>query len=55
MDTVHQMLVLAAFPPGATIIDFQAYRPGYRPYPMRVTVRTAAGTIAECVLKVDSR
>jgi aminoglycoside phosphotransferase (APT) family kinase protein len=54
MDRVHEMLILAAFPPGATITDFQPYRPGYRAYPMRVMVATAAGASAECVLKVDS-
>jgi hypothetical protein len=54
MDAVHQTLVLAAYSPGATIVDTQSYRPGYRPYPMRVTVTTVAGTSAECVLKLGS-
>jgi hypothetical protein len=54
MDAAHETLVLAAYPGGATIVDTQSYRPGYLPYPMRVTVTTAAGTNAECVLKLGS-
>ena len=46
-------LLLAAYPSGARIVEIRSYRPGYLPYPARVTVETAEGIQAPCVLLVD--
>jgi hypothetical protein len=54
MNEALERLVLAAYPPSATIVEARSYRPGYLPYPMHVTVATAAGGSAECVLKLGS-
>jgi hypothetical protein len=53
-EDVPQSLILAAYPPGgARVVDIRSFRPGYLPYPARVTVQTSAGTQAHCVLHVD--
>jgi hypothetical protein len=51
-EDVPQSL-LAAYPPGAHVVDIQSFRPGYLPYPARVTVETSEGMQAHCVLHVD--
>src|SRR5262245_1216427 len=46
--------ILRIYPQAVAILDIQSYRPGYLPYPARITVQTTAGTPATCVLKVSS-
>ena len=53
MDTFQEALVLSAFPPGSRIVEVNSYRPGYMHYPLRVSVQTAKGSTAVCVLKAD--
>lgn len=59
-ENVSPSLLLAAYPSGARVIDVQSYRPGYLPYPARVTVQqqtepegTQQQQQAYCVLHVD--
>ncbi len=47
--------ILSAYPQAAQIVDIQSYRPGYLPYPARITLQTTAGIQTTCVLKVDAR
>lgn len=46
--------ILHMYPQATAIIDMQSYRPGYRPYPARVTVQTSAGHAGVCVIKVSA-
>lgn len=46
--------LLRACPQFADILDMASYRPGYLPYPARVTVRLASGNSHVCVLKADA-
>ena len=55
MDHPLASFVLSAYPPGSTINDSVSYRPGYMPYPARVTVRTATGGTEHCVLKMSEQ
>src|SRR4051812_10865033 len=53
MDDPLQRAILQIYPQAARIIDLQSFRPGYLPYPARLTVETATGETAVCVLKVS--
>jgi aminoglycoside phosphotransferase len=46
---VEQFLI-SALPPGTEVLATRSYRPGYREYPMRVSLRTPGGNTASCVL-----
>lgn len=46
--------ILQMLPQATTILDLQTYRPGYLPYPARVTLQTKSGETAVCVLKVGT-
>ncbi|MEZ4859835.1 MAG: phosphotransferase [Caldilineaceae bacterium] len=48
-STILQML-----PQATTIVDLQSYRPGYLPYPARVTLQTKTGKTMVCVLKTST-
>lgn len=45
---------LSLYPQAAEIIDIQSYRPGYLPYPARITLKTNSGLTVVCVLKASS-
>jgi aminoglycoside phosphotransferase len=53
-DKLHTA-VLNMYPQAAEIVDIQSYRPGYLPYPARVTLRTTSGLQIVCVLKASER
>lgn len=53
-DGLH-VAILSAYPQAARVVDIHSYRPGYLPYPARITVQTTTGTQTTCVLKVDVR
>src|SRR5258708_6549928 len=46
--------ILRLYPRAAKIIDIQSYRPGYRPYPARVTLQTSEGLSIYCVVKASA-
>jgi aminoglycoside phosphotransferase len=46
--------ILHLYPQATAIIDIHSYRPGYLPYPARVTLQTAAGHSAVCVVKLSA-
>jgi hypothetical protein len=53
-EDVPQSLLLAAYPSGGVrVVDIRSFRPGYLPYPARVTVQISEGRQAHCVLHVD--
>jgi aminoglycoside phosphotransferase len=43
--------LLSAYPPGTEILGTWSYRPGYRAYPMRISVRLPDGSTEQCVIK----
>jgi hypothetical protein len=47
--------VLSNYPTGSELIATGSYRPGYRAYPMRVSMRTPGGATAWCVVKHGDR
>ncbi len=42
----------SVFPVGTTIVHSQSYRPGYQRYPMCVHLKSPAGVVQRCVVKV---
>ena len=54
MQDGRHTAILSAYPQAAQIVDIQSYRPGYLPYPARITLQTTAGIQTTCVLKVDA-
>jgi aminoglycoside phosphotransferase len=52
-DSLHTT-ILSTYPQAAAIVDIQSYRPGYLPYPARVTLQTITGLSVVCVLKVSA-
>ncbi|MCB0127479.1 MAG: hypothetical protein R2867_25325 [Caldilineaceae bacterium] len=52
-DQLHAA-ILQMLPHATTVVDRQTYRPGYLPYPARVTLQTKSGETAVCVLKVGT-
>jgi aminoglycoside phosphotransferase len=51
VDPTIQRFVLSAYPPGSEVLSARSYRPGYREYPARVSVRTPSGAASCCVVK----
>jgi aminoglycoside phosphotransferase len=51
---VEQFLV-SAYGARAQVLASRSYRPGYRAYPMAVSVRTSTGSIERCVIKTGER
>jgi aminoglycoside phosphotransferase len=55
---MHEMFypqLLAAYPQAVRIVDSQSCRPGYLPYPARITFETTTGVQTTCVLKVNKQ
>src|SRR6266851_5269603 len=50
-----ERLLLSAYPAGSEILATRSYRPGYRAYPMRVSLRTPEGGTEYCVIKTGDR
>jgi hypothetical protein len=48
-----EQLLLSAYPPGTEVLATRSYNPGYRVYPMRVSVRTPEGNTDQCVIRAD--
>jgi hypothetical protein len=53
-DELHST-ILAAHPKGSRITAVNSYRPGYLPYPARVTLEGPGGATTRCVVKVGER
>jgi aminoglycoside phosphotransferase len=53
MDDQLRRAILQIYPQAARILDIHSYRPGYLPYPARLSVQTTAGQTMVCVLKVS--
>jgi aminoglycoside phosphotransferase len=51
MDCSVEQSLRSAYPPGTEILGTRSYRPGYRAYPMRVSVRIPDGSTEQCVIK----
>jgi aminoglycoside phosphotransferase len=51
MNRSVEQSLLSAYPPGTEVLGTRSYRPGYRAYPMRVSVRTPEGSTEQCVIK----
>jgi aminoglycoside phosphotransferase len=47
--------LLSTAPAGSEILAAWSYRPGYRQYPMRVSLRTPGGAVRPCVIKTGDR
>ncbi|MCB0188595.1 MAG: phosphotransferase, partial [Caldilineaceae bacterium] len=46
--------ILQMVPQATKLVDLQSYRPGYLPYPARVTLQTKTGETVVCVLKAST-
>ncbi len=47
--------ILQMCPQATAVIDVQSYRPGYLPYPARVTLQTNTGVPVACTLKTSAQ
>lgn len=47
--------ILQMYPQATAVIDVQSYRPGYLPYPARVTLQTGTGVPVVCTLKTSAQ
>lgn len=54
MDDQLHHAILQIYPQATHVIDVQSFRPGYLPYPARLTLRTVTGKTLNCVLKVST-
>lgn len=54
MDDQLQRAILQIYPQATQIISIHSFRPGYRPYPARITLRTTSGAILTCVVNVSA-
>lgn len=55
MDDQLQQAIMQVYPQTARIIDMHSFRPGYLPYPARLTLQTTTGASVVCVLKVSAQ
>jgi aminoglycoside phosphotransferase len=55
IESAAAEVLLSLYPAGTEIAAARSYRPGYRRYPMRVSVRTPEGNTAHCVIKIGER
>ena len=51
-DQLHAA-ILEMLPHATNVVDLQTYRPGYLPYPARVTLQTKTGGFAKFLLWAD--
>jgi aminoglycoside phosphotransferase len=55
IDAPVEEFLLSHYPPGSEVLATRSYRPGYRSYPIRVSVRTPDGSTKHCVIKTSDR
>ena len=53
MNSSLQQAILQIYPQAARIIDIHSFRPGYLPYPARLTLQTTTGDTVICVIKAS--
>jgi aminoglycoside phosphotransferase len=54
MDDQLHHAITQLYPQTTRIVEVRSFRPGYLPYPARLTLQTTTGTTGVCVLKADA-